>query len=124
MCLTAFRPLPAFVALFVLLAQGGPADASEAERHPGHPAPAQTQAHIGLYSARFRRSTATYLRLRLLELREAGLDRARAAIEGRLSIDELLAERASAGHVDAARKQPRHGASEKAPGARCRTDGP
>jgi hypothetical protein len=31
-----------------------------------------------------------YLRLRLLELREEGLDRARLAIERRLSIDDLL----------------------------------
>jgi hypothetical protein len=32
----------------------------------------------------------TYLRLRLLELREADLERARAVIEHRLSIDQLL----------------------------------
>jgi hypothetical protein len=31
-----------------------------------------------------------YLRLRLLELREADLDRVRAVIEHRLSVDDLL----------------------------------
>jgi hypothetical protein len=65
--------------------------------------PATTAERIGLYAPRVRRSTVMYLRLRLLELREAGLDRARAAIERRLSIDELLAQpdirqRLPAGH--------------------------
>jgi hypothetical protein len=32
----------------------------------------------------------TYLRLRLLELREAQLERVRAVIEGRLKVDDLL----------------------------------
>jgi hypothetical protein len=32
----------------------------------------------------------TYLRLRLLELREADLDRVRAVVEGKLSIDDLI----------------------------------
>jgi hypothetical protein len=47
-----------------------------------------------------------YLRLRLLELREEGLDRARAAIEHRLSIDDLLAEPARPQHTDDLRGRP------------------
>jgi hypothetical protein len=43
-----------------------------------------------LYSLRARRRFASYLRLRLLELREAGLERAARAVERRLSIDDLL----------------------------------
>jgi hypothetical protein len=43
-----------------------------------------------LYSLRARRRFASYLRLRLLELREAGLERAARAIERRLSSDDLL----------------------------------
>jgi hypothetical protein len=100
MCLTALRLLPAFVALFLLLAALAPADASGAERVSCPPPAAQTQARIDLYSPRVRHSTVSYLKLRLLELREAGLDRARAAIERRLSIDELLAEPAP-GRADA-----------------------
>jgi hypothetical protein len=37
----------------------------------------------------------TYLRLRMLELREADLDRARLVIEHRLSVDQLLDPAAS-----------------------------
>jgi hypothetical protein len=37
-----------------------------------------------------RRSAQTYLRLKLLELREADLERARLVIEGKLGIDALL----------------------------------
>jgi hypothetical protein len=43
-----------------------------------------------LYALRARRRFTTYLRLRLLELREEGLDRAAAAIEHRIRIDELV----------------------------------
>ncbi len=124
MCLTAFRPWPAFVGLFLLLAPGAPADASETGCVPDAQTPEQTQARLGLYSPRVRHSTANYLRLRLLELHEADLDRARAAIERRLSIDELLAEPSVPGRVGNACKGPRHSASEKAPGATRRTDGP
>ncbi len=46
-----------------------------------------------LYSARARRRFASYLRLRLLELREAGLERAAQAVERRLSVDDLLRHR-------------------------------
>jgi hypothetical protein len=43
-----------------------------------------------LYSMRARRMMANYLRLRLLELREAELDRVRAVIEGKLGVDALF----------------------------------
>jgi hypothetical protein len=38
-----------------------------------------------------RRMLQAYLRLRLLEMRESDLDRARAVIEGRLGVDDLFA---------------------------------
>jgi hypothetical protein len=43
-----------------------------------------------LYSAHARRLIQSYLRLRILELREADLDRVRAVIEGKLRVDDLL----------------------------------
>jgi hypothetical protein len=45
----------------------------------------------GLYSRHARRSAQAYLRLKLLELRETDLDRAREVIERRLGADALLA---------------------------------
>ncbi|GAC1444422.1 MAG: hypothetical protein PVSMB8_05610 [Vulcanimicrobiaceae bacterium] len=42
------------------------------------------------YAARTRRRYARYLRLRLLELREAGLERAAAVVERRLPVDVLV----------------------------------
>ncbi|GAC1596045.1 MAG: hypothetical protein NVS3B28_27460 [Candidatus Velthaea sp.] len=42
-----------------------------------------------MYSPRVRRATQNYLRLRLLQLRELDLDRARAVIERRLQVDDL-----------------------------------
>jgi len=46
-----------------------------------------------LYSLRARRRFAAYLRLRLLELREAGLDRAAAVIEHKLPVADLVPKR-------------------------------
>jgi hypothetical protein len=43
-----------------------------------------------LYSLRARRRFAAYLRLRLLEMREAGLERAADAVERRLPADALV----------------------------------
>ncbi len=43
-----------------------------------------------LYSLRARRRFAAYLRLRLLEWREEGLERAAAVVEHRLSVDALV----------------------------------
>ena len=45
-----------------------------------------------LYSARARRLVTGYLRLRLLELRKADLDRARAVVEVTLGLGELFGE--------------------------------
>ena len=96
MSLTVIRPLPAFLTgllvflmLLAPLAMPGRADeqGKPARRQPAEKSTAQ---RLGLYSPRVRRSTITYLRLRLLELHEEGLDRARAAIERRLSVDELI----------------------------------
>jgi hypothetical protein len=46
-----------------------------------------------LYSARARRRVAAYLRLRLLELRKMGLERAADVVERRLPVEELLRRR-------------------------------
>jgi len=43
-----------------------------------------------LYSLRARRRFAAYLRMRLLEMREAGLERAADAVERRLPADALV----------------------------------
>lgn len=43
-----------------------------------------------LYSLRARRRFAAYLRLRLLEMREAGLERAAEAVERRVPADALV----------------------------------
>jgi hypothetical protein len=50
---------------------------------PGYPA-------NDLFSLRARRRFAAYLRLRLLEMREAGLERAADAVERRLPVDSLV----------------------------------
>ena len=98
MCLTDLRDWPARITLFLLFLlfeAAGTGAASANAAPPTAPAlerAADTQARIELYAPRVRRSTVMYLRLRMLELREEGLERARAAIERRLSIDDLLAE--------------------------------
>jgi hypothetical protein len=92
MSLTVLRPLPALVPILLILASLAPAYAAPPAHGPDSHRPPPGTAQIDLYSPRVRRSTVTYLRLRLLELREEGLDRARAAIERRLSIDDLLRE--------------------------------
>lgn len=60
----------------------------------GRPAPAPPEQSASrsdeLYSLRARRRFAAYLRMRLLEMREAGLERAAEAVERRLPVDELL----------------------------------
>ncbi len=54
------------------------------------PAPGALGRARDLYSAHARRLVRAYLRLQLLELRKAELDRVRAVIEGKLGVDELL----------------------------------
>jgi hypothetical protein len=46
-----------------------------------------------LYSARARRRLAAYLRMRLLELRKLGLERAADVVERRIPVEELLRKR-------------------------------
>ena len=62
--------------------------------HAAQLAPASDE----VLSMRAKRRLAAYLRLRLLELREEGLARARDVILGRLRLDELLEERTSLPH--------------------------
>jgi hypothetical protein len=93
MFLTIRPQLPATFALLTLLASAEPAyAATHRGPHSPHRAPHRLSIaqRLDLYSPRVRRATITYLRLRLLELREEDLDRARLAIERRLSIDDLL----------------------------------
>jgi hypothetical protein len=52
------------------------------------PEPAERSSE--LYSLRARRRFAAYLRMRLLEMREAGLERAADAVERRLPVDALV----------------------------------
>jgi hypothetical protein len=63
------------------------------------PRPAPTRAALpvaldqaSLYSRRARRLVQSYLRLRLWQLRELDLDRARAVIDRKLGIESLLGE--------------------------------
>jgi hypothetical protein len=62
---------------------------------PARPKPATTPVRPparsdDLYSLRARRRFASYLRLRLLEMREAGLERAAEAVERRIPVDALV----------------------------------
>ena len=66
------------------------------------PAPHVRRARVGvrhvvaasdLYSARVRRRVAGYLRMRLLELRKLGLERAADVVERRLPVKELFKPR-------------------------------
>ncbi len=91
MSLTAVRLVPAFL-LGIVLSAASPAIYAAERQKPVHPHRhlGTSAERLGLYSARVRRSTLMYLRLRLLELHEQGLDRARAAVERRMSVDELI----------------------------------
>lgn len=60
------------------------------------PAPLRLEHHdvrSNAYAARARRRFAAYLRLRLLEMREAGLERAAAVVERRFPVDSLVPKR-------------------------------
>jgi hypothetical protein len=80
-----------FVTIAALTLSRAPTAAAASPR-PIHLAPERRPAvrPEELYSLRARRRFATYLRLRLLELREEGLSRAADAIEGRISVESLL----------------------------------
>jgi hypothetical protein len=89
----------AFVSFAVLTLSPQPRTASPApvgiHQRAGGPRPPRSYATEAdqLYSLRARRRFAAYLRLRLLELREAGLERAAAVIERKLPIDVLVPKR-------------------------------
>lgn len=81
----------------VLVTLARPADGAPsagASRHP-KPHPTPNVADVprrasALYSQHARRMVQSYLRLRLLEMREADLDRVRRVVEGKVGIDALL----------------------------------
>jgi hypothetical protein len=86
--------IAAFATLAVLtLSPAAPPPAARppaAHAHSIAPAP-HVRLPVGdLYSARAKRRMASYLRMRLLELREQGLRRAIEVIEGRMRIGDLL----------------------------------
>jgi len=56
------------------------------------PTPRGRPAAAALYSRRSRRLVQSYLRLKLLEMREADLERARKVVERKLGIKALLGE--------------------------------
>ncbi len=64
--------------------------AAPAVRSLARPTAARALRTDDLYSLRARRRFAAYLRMRLLELREEGLERAADVIERRLPIDTLV----------------------------------
>ncbi len=82
--------VPRFVAIAALtLSAASPPPEGHPKRAPAvqrHTVPRVSD----LYSLRARRRFASYLRMRLLELREERLDRAADAIERHLSPDVLL----------------------------------
>lgn len=94
-----FRSIGAAVCLALALLPGPvPAAPSAIPRATTVPTPIVAKETLpqdraaDLYSARARRLVTGYLRLRLLELRAADLDRARAVIEGKLGPDALFTE--------------------------------
>jgi hypothetical protein len=87
-----------FMGFFVAVAAltlSTPRPAASAAPHPraaAHLVPQRSHdpSPEDLYSLRARRRFAAYLRLRLLEWREEGLERAAAVVERRLSVDALV----------------------------------
>jgi hypothetical protein len=72
-CLVYFAPVAG---------KAAPHAAASPKPHPIRPSE--------LFAPGVRRAAQTYLRLKLLELREADLDRARLVIERKLGVDALL----------------------------------
>ncbi|GAC1660178.1 MAG: hypothetical protein NVS4B13_08360 [Candidatus Elarobacter sp.] len=73
-----------------------PAGAASVPLRPEMPSPtppaARRPAAAALYSRRSRRLVQSYLRLKLLEMREADLERARKVVERKVGITTLLGE--------------------------------
>jgi len=87
----------------ILLVLVGPVLATPSEpatvplRHPNprsspRPVPTPHPAAASLYSRRSRRLVQSYLRLKLWEMRETDLERARKVVERKLGIGSLLGE--------------------------------
>jgi len=88
----------AFVTLLAIsVAPAAPADGGlSSSAHPSPPSARGGHAIASdAYALRARRRFAAYLRLRLLEMREAGLQRAADVVERRLPIDTLIPQRRS-----------------------------
>jgi hypothetical protein len=92
-------PLAAFATLVLATLSGCPSPSQAPHPRPtASPAPLRQRGAqpsfdlpVGdVYSARAKRRIASYLRMRLLELRKERLSRALEALEGRLGIDELI----------------------------------
>lgn len=90
-----FRVFVTVAALTVSLTYGladarpHPATAASLASRRARPHPRSDE----LYAPRARRRFAAYLRMRLLEMREAGLERAADVVERRLSVDALVPPR-------------------------------
>lgn len=78
-----------FVLLLLTLGRLQPVAASSSSGASVTPTPPPA-ALDSIYSLRARRRAQAVLRLRLLELREAGLERVREVIERRLPVDSLF----------------------------------
>ena len=90
----------AFVTLLAIsAAPPAPAPSGRGISSPKHAtlvaARVEHAAQSDAFALRARRRFAAYLRLRLLEMREAGLERAAAVVERRLPIDTLMGKRRS-----------------------------
>ena len=72
-------------------AEPGSVPLRRATAPPSRP-PAGRPVAAALYSRRSRRLVQSYLRLKLLEMREADLERARKVVERKLGIKALLGE--------------------------------
>ena len=80
---------------FVFAATLGIAVAAQPPHGRRHDAatPAPAVSVRDLYSARAKRRFASYLRMRLLEMRAEGLERAASVVERRLPVDALFVPR-------------------------------
>ncbi len=90
----AFAMFTGFFVAVAALTLSTPRPAATAGSHPRAAHTLLQRSHADsaeeLYSLRARRRFAAYLRLRMLEWREEGLDRAAAVVEHRLSVDALV----------------------------------
>lgn len=90
---------PLFTGCLLVLfstAAGVPAPAATAPQPRATLSPAAARAHriaaAALYSRRSRRLVQSYLRLKMLEMRQGDLERVRKVLDRKLGIDGLLGE--------------------------------